>query len=115
MEGELPEVSDGGKIVRARKNWDCCDCQIPIPKKTQYWSMSGLWNGEWDTYRMCLPCREFRDSFSGSSMPEALAFGSLHDYIINYLEEEHPQVERWLTRSRAIDLYNHVLRPQGRR
>jgi hypothetical protein len=115
MEGEHPEVSDGGKVVRARKNWRCCDCQIPIPKKTRYWAMSGMWSGEWGTYRMCLTCREFRDSFSRKEGMADLAFGFLHEFITEYLEEDHPQVHLWLVRSEAIDTYQHTIRNKGRR
>lgn len=109
MEGEPPEVSDGGKVVRARKNWRCCDCGILIPKKTTYWALSGKWDGDWQTIRMCLTCLEFRNSVPGASMTE-IAFGRLYEFVSGYLEVSHLQTSRWLARVEAIDFRKKILR-----
>lgn len=61
-EGEPPELC-GTLIVRARKPQTCCECTDPIHPGEQYEAVSGKWDGEWASFKTCLPCKEIRETF----------------------------------------------------
>jgi len=51
------------KIRKARKTYRCCECGCTISPGERYEYASGRWDGEYDQYRTCLPCREIRNRF----------------------------------------------------
>lgn len=48
------------QVRRARKRYYCCECLEAIKPGQFYEYTRGIWNGCWDTYRTCIPCRNLR-------------------------------------------------------
>ncbi len=75
---------------RARIIHKCCECNRPINVGTTYRLMKGLWDGCWDTYKMCLDCSALSDAF-GNVFNERFmketdcchALGGLYEELIN--------------------------------
>ena len=57
-----PEVC-GALIVKARKSAKCCECREAILPGDRYEVVSGKWDGEWSSFKTCLPCKEIRETF----------------------------------------------------
>ncbi len=58
-DGDQPEfISED--VVTARKSHKCCECGDVIPKGAEYERTAGKWEGHFDVYKTCLPCREIR-------------------------------------------------------
>jgi hypothetical protein len=53
----------GTLIVRARKPQKCCECGERINPGDRYEIVSGKWDGEWASFKTCLPCKEIREAF----------------------------------------------------
>ena len=51
------------QIRTARKEYICCECSEPIKPKSKYEWAHGLWDGGFDTYRTCIPCRNIRNEY----------------------------------------------------
>lgn len=50
------------RIVVARKEHRCNECHEVIPKGSRYEHVRGLWEGYWETWKTCIPCRNVRNS-----------------------------------------------------
>lgn len=50
------------KVVRGKRDYRCVECSKPIPKGAEHEAYSGLWEGEFETYRTCIPCRDLREA-----------------------------------------------------
>ena len=61
------------KIVKGRKEYECCECYEIIPKSKKHESASGLSNGEFWNYRTCNACCEIRDEYTR----DGFIFGAL--------------------------------------
>ncbi len=48
-------------ILKARKQHRCCECSGMILPGQQYERVSGVWEGNADAFKTCLPCMEARD------------------------------------------------------
>lgn len=101
MSADLPEVSRSG-VVRARKNWECMDCRVMIPKGTEYYSTSGKWSGEWSTHRICLTCNVLRNSL-GAWGEDGAPFGALQEFVAETVDlDADEEAHRWDIRWDAI-------------
>lgn len=58
-DGDTSDVTTTTKRV-ARKPHTCCECRQTIQRGQTYEHTSGLWDGDWQTYKTCLPCVEIR-------------------------------------------------------
>lgn len=65
-DGDSPEIWDV-RIVRARKQHTCCECQRPIPVGTRYQRINGKWEGVFERFRSCLDCAEIADALGGGA------------------------------------------------
>jgi len=82
------EICDSGTIthryVRARKDYLCCECNRPIPKKTMYWSFEGCWDS-WQRFKTCTRCENLRNQailkYGSAWLEENPAFGELFEWI----------------------------------
>jgi len=54
-----PEFYDV-KIVIARKQHECCECQGVINPGQKYERVTGRWEHEFSTFKTCIPCRSIR-------------------------------------------------------
>ena len=51
------------KKVKARKTHKCCACHRSIEPGEEYEYVSGIWDGDFDTYKTCIDCLSIRDNF----------------------------------------------------
>lgn len=63
FDGDTAEVFEQDNR-KARKDYKCCECDRQIAKGSLYQFCKMLFEGEWSTYRTCLPCAEIRKAFS---------------------------------------------------
>lgn len=63
------------RVLVARKEHVCGECDEPIPVGAKYERTDGLWDGSWSTYKTCLSCVEIRNHFSC----EGWLFGAVWD------------------------------------
>jgi hypothetical protein len=61
--GENQAEVCGMLMVKARKPATCCECGDPIRPGDRYEVTSGKWDGEWSSFKTCLPCKEIRETF----------------------------------------------------
>jgi hypothetical protein len=61
-DGDTPEFFSE-TISKARKAYQCCECQTAILVGTSYERATGKWDGALSVYRTCLPCVEIRVAF----------------------------------------------------
>ena len=51
------------RIMRAKRDYRCCECGQIILSGERYERAVGKWDGEIDTFRTCLPCSRIRKDF----------------------------------------------------
>lgn len=51
-------------VLTARKTHKCYECGSAIVAGDRHERVSGKWDGEWSTYRFCLPCSEIGFEFA---------------------------------------------------
>jgi len=57
------------KIVKARKQHKCSECDADIQPGERYENASGVWDGEFSTHKTCSICCEIRNAlFCGTYM-----------------------------------------------
>lgn len=81
--GDYPAEVCGTLIVRARKPQKCCECKDPINPGDHYEVTSGKWDGDWMSFKTCLPCKEIREAFCC----DGWVYGSLWEDAQGFLEE----------------------------
>ncbi len=86
MDCEIPEVYTM-KTPIARKAHKCCECGILIKPGEKYVVCSGVWDGEFSSYKQHLECKEacvvIRDEFEDG---ECIPFGSLFEFYSQYTD-----------------------------
>jgi len=80
--GELPKVHRE-KIVRARKQHQCCECGESIEPGELYEYTTGLWEDWWGEYKTCIPCRSIRGDYCTS-----FVYGDLKEALWECLKVE---------------------------
>lgn len=73
----------------ARKTYKCCECGGEIKPGQKYHKAVGVWDGEFQTWRTCWPCKSIRDEHC----PHGYIFGGLVQTIwdcmgFDYREQE---------------------------
>ena len=81
-DAEMPEFFNAA-TVKARKDHKCHECYRVIPTGEQYFKLSGKWDGEMSTFKVCLDCEDVRRATGNGS------YGALWDE----LEEWFPGVK----------------------
>lgn len=51
------------RIRRARLSHVCCECGGAIAKGEQYEYVGGVWEGDFCTFKTCMPCLRIRDDY----------------------------------------------------
>ncbi len=78
---------------KARKEHKCSECKGIIKKGEKYHYISGLWNGEWSEFKICIPCNNIARDFC----PGGYDLGQLRftikecldiDYLSNYQDDK---------------------------
>jgi hypothetical protein len=86
---EYPDVYNE-VIRRARKEHKCCECRGVIQKREFYQYVSGIWNGEADSYKTCIDCVKMRKLIGSNycDMNE-IAFECLSDELGEFRNDLH--------------------------
>jgi len=90
----------------ARKPHICCECRRAIKPGERYQVISGLWEGEWSTYKTCESCADLRDALESVW---CVPLGGLRGEYIEYLD--HIGVAEFDDDDRVIRPVNHITRP----
>jgi hypothetical protein len=85
----LPSVFNR-KLITARREHRCSECEHPIFKGEQYWNIRGLWEGTWDTFYICTCCENARCAVAGEIDVSCVPYGFLAEYIDYYGLEDKP-------------------------
>jgi len=84
---------DGGpdcykeKIVTAMKKHKCGECLKEILPGEGYEYVSGIWDGDPESYKTCLDCKSIRDTFFGSWTYTSV----WEDFRDNFMWEDIPE------------------------
>lgn len=70
----------GEKEVVARKEHRCVECSAPILKSEKHLRYSGRWDGNWDSGRQHLLCRDACVWVRDQLEDRCLAFGELREW-----------------------------------
>lgn len=73
---DSPEVYHEGFPI-AKKSHICCECDREIKPGERYHKFTGLWKGEWMTFRTCLPCYRIREEYCNTGY----IFGELRNEL----------------------------------
>lgn len=90
MDGELPRVFSDS-VVKARKEHTCYECQRTINKGRKYHLSKGNWDGEWYTFKTCMPCHDLRTNLEDHG--EWAPFGYLGEWAYEADEPFPPEPE----------------------
>ena len=77
----------------ASKDYVCMECGGTIPKNFRYTRDTGIWDNEWQTYRLCIPCRQLRDQLLELCDVHEVVYGELiglardYDLDIGHVKE----------------------------
>ena len=92
-DGPMPAIYEA-KIVKAGKNWRCCECLDDIPHGDRHEHAKGLWEGRWSQFRTCLACVEARHL----AYESCIAHGQLMDHLD---ARDGPEQAAWFERRDA--------------
>ena len=78
----LCEFYEAG-IVKARKQHECVECELPIPPGAKYERVRGKYDGEFFTEKTCLLCCELRTAFTcdGGAIVHGMLWEEIRDYL----------------------------------
>ena len=74
------------QLRQARKIHKCCECNREIRKGSKYWYVSGKWDTEIDTFKICQWCesrRELLDADAHKWGECGPGFGMIEEYLDN--------------------------------
>lgn len=95
---EAPKCGGNSRIIRARKPYKCCDCDIDINPGEQYSRCDGVWEWGATTYCTCLSCSQVREKMQELS-GDCIAFGCLEEWIYesDFFEEDDEDENEFLS------------------
>lgn len=79
-DGDGPSLSSSADVV-ARKSHRCYECGEDIERGARYRKESGLWDGRFDEFKICLPCIAVRDRLACNGW----VYGNIWSEIIEHL------------------------------
>ena len=90
------------KIMKARRNWRCCECSTMIPKGNEHEVFVGKIDNRINTHRTCLTCISIRSKFLCSWV-----FEGIYENISDALDNEFGLEECILSRC-TLEEYNKL-------
>lgn len=98
------------EIILSRKRHKCCECSGVIEKGRQYKRYFGVWDGDFGSYKMCIPCADtfawldasLRDGPFGILQDEGICFTQLQDELANWCHDSQNQDEEACARLQAM-------------
>lgn len=81
-DGDYAEFYEA-KIIKARKQHKCCECDLDIKPGQRYEVVSGLFDGEFFRQKTCLICCELRTAFScnGQLIQHTMLWEEITEYL----------------------------------
>lgn len=70
------------KLVKARKNHKCCECNGSINKGDIYEYTFGVWEGKAESFHTCEKCSDLRESMQALGF--CVAYGNLLNDHVDY-------------------------------
>ncbi len=83
---------------KAKKEHKCCECGQAIKAGQQYQRISGVWDGDFSSYKTCERCADLREALSEVSCP---TYRGLSEEYFNYLDS-------WLLAEKRDETYRRV-------
>ena len=93
------------KMVKARREHRCCECNKIIEKAEVHETVVGKWEGLIQRYRTCALCMEIRTKFGERGWLFGSVWDDIHEYLFpemnfNCMEGLSPEartriIERW--------------------
>lgn len=71
------------RVSKARKPRRCCECGLTIRAGQMYWSCTGKWDGEIDSFSQHIECRDACFAARGENH-ECINFGGLREHLEEY-------------------------------
>ena len=65
------------EIRKAKKQHECCECDVPIMPGDEYEYTTGCWEGTWSVYKTCKSCAWIRHRYCSAGY----AYGNLLEQI----------------------------------
>ncbi len=92
MESDGPALFNQS-MRTARKHYECCECGSAIGPGDRHEHTTGLWDGEWATYRTCRICAAVRRDFCASYIFGQLweAMQETHGLGYDSIDEDWPR------------------------
>jgi hypothetical protein len=98
------------EIILSRKRHKCCECSGVIEKGRQYKRYFGVWDGDFGSYKMCIPCANtfawldasLRDGPFGILQDEGICFTQLQDELANWCHDSKNQDEEACARLQSM-------------
>jgi hypothetical protein len=89
---EQPTFISVANVKRARRQHKCAECRAPIPAGTAYEYVSGLWEGDFNTFHICALCKELREWATISVPCFCWSYGNLHEDVREMVYDVAPHV-----------------------
>jgi len=86
------------KMVIARKIHKCCECGESINIKDEYEYLKGNWDGQYSTFKTCLPCLSVRNTM----FKDGYCFGMIWNDVIENIFENGGMPENCISRLHPI-------------
>ncbi len=83
---EMPEFFNSKTGIKARKQHRCCECAAPINMGELHYRGTGVWGGDFQTYRQHLACKEACVMIRDFNDGECISFGELREYWREYVD-----------------------------
>jgi hypothetical protein len=87
-DGGTPPELYNEEYPTARKEHKCCECGGVIKPGQKYHKAKGMWEGEFRTYKTCMPCNNIREHYCSYGF----VFTELAEQIMNCLEFDYRKV-----------------------
>lgn len=79
--GDLPSACYEIIERKARKTHICCECKSTIDPGEKYFIHSGIWDGEWDEFKICSFCEQVINAIIDECDLDGMNFGELWDCV----------------------------------
>lgn len=79
-------VDDGPDVCAvhyrtARVEHICCECGATINPGEKYEQVNGCWDGRWDCFKTCTPCRNMRNDLFNCGFYYGDLFRTIREYL----------------------------------
>lgn len=83
------------RVMRSRKNYQCCECSTQIDSGDKYVCTNGIWDKP-EIFRQCLNCGElYNDAciVDAQERGDGIALGQLKEWLMEYQSRDLKGIE----------------------